>query len=145
MFFSKEEINKLKAFFEQLHIDTREYNDDQFKCSDEKDNAVFTFSWEGSTWGWHDESWYDIAKFTVSKTPFAMPEIDLKNTDTYKDLGKRMYHRLRSIEEASSVCHIVTLEEFDHYTKVDAVLFADGFLDIPERVKITCSFRQGEW
>ena len=41
MFFSKEEINKLKAFFEQLHIDTREYDDDQFKCSDEKDNAVF--------------------------------------------------------------------------------------------------------
>ena len=125
MFFSIEEINKLKAFFEQLHIDTREYNDDQFKCSDEKDNAVFTFSWEGSTWGWHDESWYDIAKFTVSKTP--------------------MYHRLHGIEEASSVCHIVTLEHFDRYTKVDAVLFADGFLDIPERIKISCRFTQGEW
>ena len=69
----------------------------------------------------------------------------MKNTDTYKDLGKRMYHRLHGIAEASSVCHIVTLEEFDHYTKVDAVLFADGFLDIPERVKISCRFTQGEW
>ena len=134
--FSKEEIQQLKNFFEQLHIDHRKFKDDAFDCKTEENDTVFNFSWKGSEWGYHDESWYDIAEFTLTKC-YYMPMSDLVTDDKI----------ICSIaEQAKKICITEQIFKRDfHFASNEMVIIADGFLGFSEHVEIHCHFCEGEW
>ena len=134
--FTETEVQRLRAFFEQLHLDNRKFKNDEFICKTEEQDTVFIFSWEGSAMGWHDESWYDIASFTLTKT-YMMSQSDLEPND-------KLVSGLA--EQAESIC--ITEQTFRRgfrFKRNDMVIYADGFLGITERVKIVYYSCNGEW
>ena len=135
LFFSDEEIQKLKSFFEQLHLKHRKYENDTFECKTDNNNSVFIFSWEGSEWGWHDESWYDIAKFVISKSLF----IVLNGLETND-------RRIRDIAEHAESIHITehSTREFNNFETNKMVIAAEGFLGFHDRLRIDYSYSCGE-
>ncbi len=135
--FSEAEIQKLKDFFEQLHIDHREFKDDTFECKTEENDTVFIFSWKGSCWGYHDESWYDIASFTLTKSYLSGTLSDLTTDDKIVCSIAKQAEEIRINKQ--------TFVRESRYNRNEMVFYADRFLGISEAVKIDYRFCKGEW
>ena len=139
--FTEDELKKLKSFFELMFnkYSREEYGSLESKFTD--DNKTLQFYWDKSSrMGWHDESYHDVTKFTLTKNCH-------NESEHCEDASEHDDMRIRFIAENADICSITkhTQSNEFRYDHDEYVLNAEGFLNIPGNTNIIYSYGRGEW
>ena len=139
--FTEDEQKKLKAFFVLMFKKCRYEEYGSLECKTADDYETLIFYWDASSlMGWHDESYHDATKFTLTKDIHKKPEC-CEDANDHHDI------RIRFIAKHADNCGITkhTQSEEFRFDHDEYVLSVEGFLNIPEVMTIVYSYARGEW